>query len=59
MGVFLERACRSQMKLLSTKQDYKATPKSELFAKKAQILDPNLVENFWSFFTSRPTPFAL
>jgi L-fuculose-phosphate aldolase len=66
MGVFLERACRSQMELLNTKQAYKATPKSELFAKKEQILDSSLVENFWSFykrkadgdprgFTSRPT----
>ncbi|MBV8924329.1 MAG: class II aldolase/adducin family protein [Bradyrhizobium sp.] len=50
MGVFLERACRSQIELLSTKQAYKATPKSELFAKKEQILDPNLIENFWSFY---------
>jgi L-fuculose-phosphate aldolase len=50
MGVFLERACRSQMALLNTRQEYKATAKAELFAKKEQILDPNLVENFWSFY---------
>jgi L-fuculose-phosphate aldolase len=50
MGVFLERACRSQMELLATKQTYKATPRSQLSAKREQILDPNLVENFWSFY---------
>ena len=50
MGVFLERACRSQMELLATKQTYKATPRSQLSAKREQTLDPNLVENFWSFY---------
>ncbi|OKO86296.1 hypothetical protein AC629_16905 [Bradyrhizobium sp. NAS80.1] len=50
MGVFLERACRSQMELLKTHQRYVATPRSELAAKREQILDPNLVENFWSFY---------
>jgi L-fuculose-phosphate aldolase len=50
MGVFLERACRSQMQLLATQCSYKSTPRSELFAKKDQILDPNLIENFWSFY---------
>lgn len=50
MGVFLERACRSQMQLLATQLPYKATPASELFAKQGQILDQNLVENYWSFY---------
>jgi L-fuculose-phosphate aldolase len=50
MGVFLERACRSQMELLNTKQKYWATAKSDLSAKREQILDPNLVQNFWAFY---------
>ena len=50
MGVFLERACRSQIEMLNTCQRYKATPKSELAAKKNQLTDPGLIENFWSFY---------
>jgi L-fuculose-phosphate aldolase len=50
MGVFLERACRSQMHLLATHREYKSTPVSELKAKKDQILDRDLIENFWSFY---------
>ncbi len=50
MGVFLERACRSQLLLLQTQLPYRATPTVELFAKKEQILDPQLVDNFWAFY---------
>jgi len=56
MGVFLERACRSQLLLMATQQAYRSTPKSELSAKREQILDPNLIENFWSFYKRKSEP---
>ncbi|MBP0583359.1 class II aldolase/adducin family protein [Labrys sp. LIt4] len=50
MGIFLEGACRAQMQLLATRLPYKTTPTSELKAKKDQILDPMLIDTFWSFY---------
>jgi L-fuculose-phosphate aldolase len=50
MGIFLDRACRSQLQLLATHREYQSTPASELTAKKEQILDPDLIDNFWSFY---------
>jgi L-fuculose-phosphate aldolase len=53
MGIFLERACRSQLQVLATNLTYRSTPQSELSAKKGQILDSNLVDNFWDFYKRR------
>ncbi len=53
MGLFLERACCSQLTLLSTSQPYHSTPRAELEAKLGQILDEPLVANFWAFYQRR------
>ncbi len=50
MGVFVERACRSQLALLATGQGYVATPDEELGSKQSEIFDPGLIETFWAFF---------
>jgi L-fuculose-phosphate aldolase len=50
MGVFLERACRSQLLLLSTGLLYAATDPAEIAEKGQAIFDAGLVENFWAFF---------
>lgn len=49
-GIFLERACRSQLQILATGKPFVATPLVELASKKAQILDPNLIRTFWNFY---------
>lgn len=49
-GVFLERACRSQLTLLATGLPYAATPAAEIAAKQAQILDDTLLATFWAFY---------
>jgi len=49
MGVFLERACRSQLTLISTGLAYHSTPDAALAGKFEQILDPKLMANFWAF----------
>ncbi len=50
MGVFVERACRSQLALLATGLDYVATPDEELASKQNEIFDTGLIETFWAFF---------
>jgi L-fuculose-phosphate aldolase len=49
MGIFLERACRSQLTLISTGLAYHATPDEALVGKFEQILDAKLMANFWAF----------
>jgi L-fuculose-phosphate aldolase len=56
MGVFLERACRSQLAVLSTKLPYVATAAADIATKRAQILDPALVDNFWAFYKRSIAP---
>ena len=53
MGVFLERACRSQLALLATELAYGATAPAEIAQKHAEIFDPGLIETFWAFFKRR------
>jgi L-fuculose-phosphate aldolase len=50
MGVFLERACRSQLTLLATGLAFNATAPEEIAEKHAEIFDPGLIETFWAFF---------
>jgi L-fuculose-phosphate aldolase len=50
MGIFLERACRSQLQVLSSGLAFVATPASDLAEKQAEIFDAGLVQTFWSFF---------
>ncbi len=49
VGVFLERACRSQLAVMATGQPFHATPAAELAAKRQNTFDPGLQENFWRF----------
>ncbi|MEW6639985.1 MAG: class II aldolase/adducin family protein [Pseudomonadota bacterium] len=49
-GVFLERACRSQLTLLATGLPYAATSAAEIATKQAQILDNTLLATFWAFY---------
>jgi len=49
MGLFLERACRSQLILMSTGLPYRSTPEEALEGKSEQILDARLMANFWAF----------
>ena len=49
MGVFLERACRSQLALMASGQPYRATPPADLAAKRDNTLDAGLRANFWRF----------
>ena len=53
MGLFLERACRSQLALLATGLAYTATAPGELAQKHDEIFDPGLIETFWAFFKRR------
>jgi L-fuculose-phosphate aldolase len=53
MGLFLERACRSQLALLATGRAYTATASEEIAAKHDEIFDPGLIETFWAFFKRR------
>jgi L-fuculose-phosphate aldolase len=53
MGLFLERACRSQLALLATGLGYAATAPAELAQKHDEIFDPGLIETFWAFFKRR------
>jgi L-fuculose-phosphate aldolase len=53
MGVFLERACRSQLALLATGLAYSATAPEEIAQKTGEIFDPGLIETFWAFFKRR------
>jgi L-fuculose-phosphate aldolase len=53
MGVFLERACRSQLALLATGLAYGATAPEEIAQKHSEIFDPGLIETFWAFFKRR------
>ena len=53
MGVFLERACRSQLALLATGLAFTATAPDEIAQKHAEIFDPGLIETFWAFFKRR------
>jgi L-fuculose-phosphate aldolase len=54
MGVFLERACRSQLALLATRLPYAATAAEEIEPKRDEIFDSGLIETFWAFF-KRPS----
>ncbi len=58
MGVFLERACRSQLALLATGLAYHATAPEQIAQKHAEIFDPGLIETFWGFFKRRQTSFG-
>jgi L-fuculose-phosphate aldolase len=53
MGVFLERACRSQLALLATGLAFNATAPEEIAEKHAEIFDPGLIDTFWAFFKRR------
>jgi L-fuculose-phosphate aldolase len=53
MGMFLERACRSQLALLATGLAFTATAPDEIAQKHAEIFDPGLIETFWAFFKRR------
>ena len=53
MGVFLERACRSQLALLATGLAFTATAPEQIAAKHDEIFDPGLIETFWAFFKRR------
>jgi L-fuculose-phosphate aldolase len=53
MGLFLERACRSQLALLATGLAYTATAPEEIALKHDEIFDPGLIETFWAFFKRR------
>lgn len=50
MGIFLERACRSQLTLLATGLPHAATSPEEIAAKQAEIFDAGLIETFWAFY---------
>jgi L-fuculose-phosphate aldolase len=53
MGIFLERACRSQLALLATGLAYASTAAEELEPKRDEIFDRGLIETFWAFFKRR------
>lgn len=53
MGVFMERACRSQLALLATGLAFAATAPEEIPQKRDEIFDPGLIETFWAFFKRR------
>jgi L-fuculose-phosphate aldolase len=53
MGLFLERACRSQLALLATGLAYAATAPEDIAKKHDEIFDPGLIETFWAFFKRR------
>jgi L-fuculose-phosphate aldolase len=53
MGVFLERACRSQLALLATGVAFNATAPEQIAQKHAEIFDPGLIKTFWAFFKRR------
>jgi L-fuculose-phosphate aldolase len=53
MGIFIERACRTQLLLMSAGVPYSATPAKELAAKRAQVFDTPLVESHWNYFLRR------
>jgi L-fuculose-phosphate aldolase len=53
MGIFIERACRTQLLLMAAGVPYSATPASELAAKRAQVFDAPLVESHWNYFLRR------
>jgi L-fuculose-phosphate aldolase len=53
MGVFLERACRSQLALLATGLAFTATAPDQIAQKHAEIFDAGLIETFWAFFKRR------
>ena len=52
-GLFLERACRSQLALLATGLGYASTAQEEIAQKHDEIFDPGLIETFWAFFKRR------
>jgi L-fuculose-phosphate aldolase len=58
MGIFLERACRAQLTLISTGLAYRSTPDAALADKFEQILDPSLMANFWAFHIRKLTTLA-
>jgi L-fuculose-phosphate aldolase len=53
MGVFMERACRSQLGLLATSLPFAATAPADISQKHDEIFDPGLIETFWAFFKRR------
>jgi L-fuculose-phosphate aldolase len=53
MGLFLERACRSQLALLATGLAYAATAPENISQKHDEIFDPGLIKTFWAFFKRR------
>jgi L-fuculose-phosphate aldolase len=53
MGVFMERACRSQLGLLATGLPFAATAPADISQKHDEIFDPGLIETFWAFFKRR------
>jgi L-fuculose-phosphate aldolase len=56
IGLFLERACRSQLALLATGLAYTATAPAEIAQKHDEIFDPGLIETFWAFFKRQADP---
>ena len=58
MGVFLERACRSQLAVMSAGLPYVSTAANDIAAKRAQILDPGLLDHFWSFYKRGVAPIS-
>jgi len=53
MGIFIEKACRTQLLLMAAGVPYSATPENELAAKRAQVFDAPLIESHWSYFLRR------
>ena len=53
MGIFIEKACRTQLLLMAAGVPYSATPADEIAAKRAQLFDAPLVESHWSYFLRR------
>lgn len=53
MGIFLERACRTQLLLMAAGVPFTSTPADELAAKRAQVFDAPLVESHWNYFLRR------
>ncbi len=58
MGVFLERACRSQLLAMASGRPYGGTPLAQLADKRAKILDAALQANFWAFYRRDLGPVA-
>lgn len=55
-GIFLERACRTQLMLMATGRPWQATPADSLSAKQGQILDATLLHSFWAHLRRTSDP---